>query len=457
MSWCVLTPATEISIDIAMHVRRHHTPRTRWSGKRCSRCRDRWGRYGCRPYLWATDYLSGLSKMLVPDRPERPKPGRHRPAYTQSLTAEAEVVRERVTRVRAEEMSRHNGRDSARTGDGTGSERTCMSVTSAQPGAGIPHRYTEPAAQRARAAVTMPHGRAVVPAPRPKPSGPRPTHAVTPNREPSPRAISTDSSASAATKPRAEPSRPSLAERARILDREAEKAARSRAGTLQDEELDPFDRVAWADRADNRDPADQHAKPTQAKPTRTMSPASARTVPPRGRGTAPARMRTAARKPAHHPRRRAIVVRSNNIPSTVTASGATTRTDSNTTHRPATHNRTTPPHSPAAHGIPEPASDATTQHNGHTWTRSPTPAPHPDTTRRQPSTSADATQKPRTSSSNRIGMGPPMDSNFNPLIGSSGNTRASHSDHAPTTSGLAHSSMNPPQPTNGAVAWYLKP
>ena len=360
--------------------------------------------------------------------------------------------------IRADDTSRHSGRERAKAGADRGAGRGCMSVTSAQPGAATRRGYAAPTAQRTRATVTMPHGRAVVPAPRPKPSGPRPTHAVTPNREPSPRAISTDSSASAATKPRAEPSRPSLAERARILDREAEKAARSRAGTLQDEELDPLDRVAWADRADNRDPADQHAKPTQAKPARTMSPGTAaRTIPPRGRGTAPARMRTAARKPAHHPRRRAIVVRSDDITSTATATGTTTRSGSNTTHRPATHNRTTPPRSPAAHGIPEPASDATTPHNGPTRQNSPTPTPYPDARRRQPSTSADAIQKPRTSSSNRIGMGPPMDSNFNPLIGSSGNTRASHSDHTPTTSGLAHSSMHPPQPTNGAVAWYLKP
>ena len=104
MSWCVLTVWTQASIDIAIGLRRQHMPRSSWRGKRCRECQSRWGRYGCCPYLWATDYLSSLSRILVPDRPERPKPGRHRSGYTTRLTKQQEKVRAQLATTPATQL-----------------------------------------------------------------------------------------------------------------------------------------------------------------------------------------------------------------------------------------------------------------------------------------------------------------------------------------------------------------
>lgn len=85
MSWCTKTATTDATINHAIKLRAIHTPRWTTTGKRCSDCGERWNRHGCRHYLWATDYLSHLSTIVLPDRPSRPKSGRHRESYTSRL------------------------------------------------------------------------------------------------------------------------------------------------------------------------------------------------------------------------------------------------------------------------------------------------------------------------------------------------------------------------------------
>ena len=285
MSWCVLTERTKTGIDIASHLRHRHTPRTTWRGKRCSHCRARWGRYGCSPYLWATDYLSSLSKLLVPDRPQRPKSGRHRPSYTRRLRDHDETVRTQLACVRLR-PSTSDQRGTHETTAPHGTVRTAAGCDTAAPSATSvarqqprhgPSRSVRPgerapghdwqsvgpargtyAVPRARTTAIAATDQSARPAPRPTiHSGPRTkfvhNHQVehmNQNRNETQsqhrRRIdnTTDSvpahdgkTASADPKP----SRPSVMEIARHIEREAEKAALSRAGILQPEELGEYE------------------------------------------------------------------------------------------------------------------------------------------------------------------------------------------------------------------------
>ena len=96
MSWCEATLKTEPTITLAQYLRRHHVPKKTWRGRRCTECGKSWRRHGCRDYLWATDYLSRLSRIILFDRPDRPKSGRHRPSYTQPLREYADIADQHV-------------------------------------------------------------------------------------------------------------------------------------------------------------------------------------------------------------------------------------------------------------------------------------------------------------------------------------------------------------------------
>jgi hypothetical protein len=94
MSWCTLTPELAFDIDRARDIRDNHTPRWTLRGRVCDFCRERWGRFGCADWLWATDLLSRLSKLLLPnsERPPRPR-NRHSRRYTAKVTRAAAQAR----------------------------------------------------------------------------------------------------------------------------------------------------------------------------------------------------------------------------------------------------------------------------------------------------------------------------------------------------------------------------
>ena len=111
MSWCEATPQTPATIELAQFLRRRHVPVRTWRGKRCADCGAAWRRHGCRQYLWATDYLSRLSRIVLADRPSRPKCGRHRPAYTEKLRDYAAVAEEHIAiQTRLRHQRRADGR-----------------------------------------------------------------------------------------------------------------------------------------------------------------------------------------------------------------------------------------------------------------------------------------------------------------------------------------------------------
>ena len=110
MSWCEATPQTPSAIELAQFLRRRHVPVRTWRGKRCAHCGFAWRRHGCRQYLWATDYLSRLSRIVLFDRPSRPKCGRHRPSYTEKLRDYAAVAEEHITTQTRLRQQRRAGR-----------------------------------------------------------------------------------------------------------------------------------------------------------------------------------------------------------------------------------------------------------------------------------------------------------------------------------------------------------
>ena len=86
MSKTTLTLVDVVHIGWADRIRRRHSPIRRLRGRlrrSCAHCGQTWGRYGCARYLWATDYLSRFSLIVLPGRPERPR-HRHRPDYIQA-------------------------------------------------------------------------------------------------------------------------------------------------------------------------------------------------------------------------------------------------------------------------------------------------------------------------------------------------------------------------------------
>ncbi|MFD0556610.1 hypothetical protein FB566_1852 [Stackebrandtia endophytica] len=93
MSWTSITTSHDaITLTRAEHIRRTHTRIRRGLRKICGECGNRWGRYGCALHTWAVDILSRMSRIVVPDPPQRPK-HRHRRHYTQLLMTGAAQAR----------------------------------------------------------------------------------------------------------------------------------------------------------------------------------------------------------------------------------------------------------------------------------------------------------------------------------------------------------------------------
>jgi len=93
MSWTSLDPTEIIETQRAEMFRTLHVVTRRWFRKVCDHCGNRWGRHGCAMYLWATDLLSSKSRIVVRDRPNRPR-RRHTADYVAALErAKAELNR----------------------------------------------------------------------------------------------------------------------------------------------------------------------------------------------------------------------------------------------------------------------------------------------------------------------------------------------------------------------------
>lgn len=88
MSSHILTTERAALIARACGIRHVHEPARRgWRRRRCTECGELWGRHGCPDFLWAIDYLTTASGLLVPPitRPPSPNPGRHYASYTSKL------------------------------------------------------------------------------------------------------------------------------------------------------------------------------------------------------------------------------------------------------------------------------------------------------------------------------------------------------------------------------------
>ena len=159
MSWCEATPQTPATIELAQFLRRRHVPVRTWRGKRCADCGFAWRRHGCRQYLWATDYLSRLSRIVLADRPSRPKCGRHRPAYTEKLRDYAAVAEEHIaiqTRLRHQRRSTGRGPASpARIHQRHTTRRPAAASASVAARSGAPVPASRPAPRPAE--VSTPH------------------------------------------------------------------------------------------------------------------------------------------------------------------------------------------------------------------------------------------------------------------------------------------------------------
>ncbi|MFD0557689.1 hypothetical protein FB566_2975 [Stackebrandtia endophytica] len=93
MSWTSITTSHDaITLTRAQHIRRTHTRIRRGLRRICSTCRKRWGRYGCALATWATDQLSRMSRIIIPNPPKRPK-HRHTRRYTDLLGQGAALAR----------------------------------------------------------------------------------------------------------------------------------------------------------------------------------------------------------------------------------------------------------------------------------------------------------------------------------------------------------------------------
>ncbi|MFD0557804.1 hypothetical protein FB566_3090 [Stackebrandtia endophytica] len=84
MSKTTITVEDVIYIRWGKRIRQRHRAVRRGFRRVCSHCGRPWGRNGCAEYLWATDFLSQFSLIVLPDRPSRPK-RRHTPTYTATL------------------------------------------------------------------------------------------------------------------------------------------------------------------------------------------------------------------------------------------------------------------------------------------------------------------------------------------------------------------------------------
>ncbi|TWJ11958.1 hypothetical protein LX16_2701 [Stackebrandtia albiflava] len=99
MSWCSITSNQQTTrIARAERIRALHGPGKRTARRafrrHCTECGQHWHRTrGCAPYLWATDYLSSLSRVVYPRAPKRPA-GRHRPTYTRTLRHATKALHE---------------------------------------------------------------------------------------------------------------------------------------------------------------------------------------------------------------------------------------------------------------------------------------------------------------------------------------------------------------------------
>ena len=93
MSWTSITNSYDaITLTRAEHIRRTHTRIRRGLRRICSTCRKRWGRYGCALNTWATDLLSRMSRIVIPNPPTRPR-HRHTRRYTRLLAVGANQAR----------------------------------------------------------------------------------------------------------------------------------------------------------------------------------------------------------------------------------------------------------------------------------------------------------------------------------------------------------------------------
>jgi len=93
MSKTTLTTDDVHHIRQGNHIRKTHHPIRHRLRRICAECGNRWRKHGCALYLWATDYLSQFSRILIPDRPERPR-HRHTPTYTRTLQQATNHIRQ---------------------------------------------------------------------------------------------------------------------------------------------------------------------------------------------------------------------------------------------------------------------------------------------------------------------------------------------------------------------------
>ncbi|HIW62188.1 MAG TPA: hypothetical protein H9881_07010 [Candidatus Stackebrandtia excrementipullorum] len=93
MLWTTIANrAQATTLARADRIRRYHRRVRRGLRQVCATCGNRWGAYGCSIYLWATDTLSRMSRIVVPNPPERPR-YRHRPLYVRMLAEGAAQAR----------------------------------------------------------------------------------------------------------------------------------------------------------------------------------------------------------------------------------------------------------------------------------------------------------------------------------------------------------------------------
>ncbi len=94
-------PKTTVTMDDVTYIawgkriRKLHSPVRHRLRQICRHCRQVWGEHGCAKYLWATDFLSRFSLIVLPDRPDRPQ-RRHSPGYIAKLKQATREIQRRV-------------------------------------------------------------------------------------------------------------------------------------------------------------------------------------------------------------------------------------------------------------------------------------------------------------------------------------------------------------------------
>lgn len=91
MSKTSLTHQDVDYIRWANRIRRTHRPVRRRLRRVCADCGRPWGHHGCPKHLWAVDFLSQFSVILVPGRPDRPR-RRHGRAYVAALREATDLI-----------------------------------------------------------------------------------------------------------------------------------------------------------------------------------------------------------------------------------------------------------------------------------------------------------------------------------------------------------------------------